>query len=238
MLTKIRVENNIPNTKIHPLLELIITKDFTPNSIYFTNGSNIINNKWNYSYKFNGKEIIKLSNILHLPIYFYKNIMVWKSIECFTQNNIYNASQIRKYVVEILKDSSSKNITGIGGESYCYFYCLHKYNSYLFLTNNMYIEEDYHFNSNKYLEDRINYCEVIDYNKKIDYYRCGDIIINLAKLTYKVIDFLNNNNFTNIIIINCHSVNRKRLELLKYKMSDFGHFNNVTVYIYKLDFTN
>lgn len=238
MLTKIRVENNIPNTKIHPLLELVMTKDFTPNSIYFTNGSSIINNKWNYSYKFNGKEIIKLSNILHLPIYFYKNIMVWKSIECFTQNNIYNALQIRKYVIDLLKDSSSNNITGIGGESYCYFYCLKRYDSYLFLTNNMYIEEDYNFNSNKYLVDRIHYCDIIDYNKKIKYKRCGDIIINLAKLTYKVIDFLNNNNFTNIIIINCHSVNRKRLELLKYKMIDFGHFNNITVYIYKYNYTN
>lgn len=235
MLTKIKVNNCIPDTTLHPLLYLVLKNDFIPNSVYFTNGELVINDKSKYSYKLINNKIVKLNKIKHIPIHFYKDIYIWKKINTFNQNNKYNASTIRKYVISLLKDSHSKNIIGIGGESYCYFYCL-DYKHFTFFSNNIDIIDDYNFNSKKYLlcENIDVFHRKIDYNKKINYYCEGDIIINLSTITLNIIDFLNNNNFNNIIIINCKEKNRKRLDLLKYKMVDFSHFNNVTVYKFNL----
>ena len=175
MLTKIKIseKQNINNIKIHPLIQKVIDYDFISDSVYFTNGKYVLNNKSNNTYVELNGEIVKLNNIDKIPIIFGK-YRIWKSINVFDQNNYNVANNIRNYVIFILKNSidninykintKHKSILhGIGGEFYGYFINLDYYDFYIGYSNNLDILKCAEFNMNiyklntKYTNHLINY---------------------------------------------------------------------------------
>jgi|SaaInlStandDraft_5_1057022.scaffolds.fasta_scaffold02359_3 hypothetical protein len=231
MLTKIQINKSITNIKIDPLLLCVIKYDFIPNSIYFTNGKIVINNKSNYSYKFINNKIIKLNKINRIPIKF-NNILIWKQLESFDQNNKTTANYIRNYVISLLQNSTASFLMGIGGEYYGYFCSLNKYDKYIGYTNNKYIHQDAIFNMELYYYYKNYNNYIMNYNniKQINNIFDSDCIINLSIIPLKIITFINNNKFNKIIIISCKKKTYKRVKMLNYKIKKIIKFDIITIY--------
>lgn len=230
-LTKVTVGDNIPNVQLNTLLSIVMNYEFIPNSIYFTNGDIVINNKSKYSYKLVGNKIIKLNKINRIPINF-NNTLIWKQIESFDQNNTIMANKIRNKVISLLEKSLSRFLFGIGGEYYGYFCSLPQYEKYIGYTNNKYIHQDAIFNMNLHYYYKQKDNQIISYNdmEQISNIYDSDCIVNLSKIPLKVIEFLNNNNFKKIIIISCNNKNDKRIKMLNYKIINVFQFTNVELF--------
>jgi hypothetical protein len=224
MLTKVRVNDCIPDAILSRELYEIIKFDFIPNSIYYTNGDIVINNKSKYSYRFLGNKILKLNKINRINTDFI-GIYIWKHINSFDQNSLMSKNKIRNFVTLSLIKSNSKSICGIGGEYYGYFCLLReKYNNFYGITNNKYIYNDAEFNMKIYLHNK-NYLNcLIDYNDNINTFLKGDVIVNLSTITFTIIDFLLSNNFNRIIIISCKEKNESRISKLETKYNKTNIF--------------
>lgn len=246
MLTKIRIQETMPdsNIKLHPFLKKVISSYFIKNSIYFTNGKYVINDKSKYTYMEKDNKIVLLNKLNKIPIDFC-NYKIWKTINVFDQNNYSIANKIRRYVIFILNNQINHInrqicLYGIGGEFYGYFISLKKYTKYIGYSNNLDILNCARFNFNIY--NIINKAEIklLDYNsKKLN--KCivipnkdymNDIIINLSVITYPIISNLINYEYNNIIIINCKSKNISRIRLLlsKYKLISVTYFENINIF--------
>lgn len=232
MLTKIRIADTIPSIDIHPLLKKVINEYFIEDSIYFTNGKVVINNKSNDTYSLVNNNIILLNKLQTIPILF-NNIFIWKSINVFDQNNTHVAKNVRFTVINMFKNNTG-TLYGIGGEFYGYFVSMSSYDNYVGYSNNDDILECAKFNCELYC---LNYeLKKLDYNKKIKFKNNGDIIINLSTITPHIINHLIDNKYNNIIIINCKSKNINRIKTLfeTYKLISFERFDIVNIIYFKL----
>lgn len=133
-----------------------------------------------------------------IPSYIFNNQVVFISDNSFKQNKSV-AKDIRKYVNENI---NYKNITTIGGESYLIGLTNNKIINVINYTNSKIIYDDANFNNKFY--KKINENNLIDYNNCIKIKTSDLLIINLAKLNQNLIKIINNCNFYQIIIINCH----------------------------------
>jgi hypothetical protein len=241
MLTKIIVGECIPDVILAKELYEVMKYDFIPNSIYYTNGDIVINNKSKYSYKFLGNRILKLNKLDRISITFI-GIYIWKHIYSFDQNSSMSRDKIRNFVAYNLIKSNSDSICGIGGEYYGYFCLLRKkYNKFYGLTNNEYIYNDAEFNMKMYLNGKKYFNFLTDYNGNINTLIKGDIVVNLSNITKYVIDFILNNNFNRVIIINCKEKNYDRILKLNDKYNFINRFiindeyNNTRIEIFVFD---
>lgn len=220
MLTKVRVEDNIPDIPIVYPLYSVMKEHFIPHSTYFTNGNIVINDKSLYSFKFLGNKIILLNCIDRIPIDFI-GINIWKKIESFDQNNTKYAKIIRGILASSMINNKTRNLYGIGGEYYGYFCILEKYyDNFYGLTNNKSIFEDAEFNMNMYLYNKNYKNKLVDYNKPINIRMDGNLIINLSIIHHNIINFIIANDFERIVIVSCKKKNTKKIKLLetKYKL--------------------
>ena len=238
MLSKVSVSNIIPEVNICNDIKCVLKIEFIENSTYYTNNDGIvINNRSNYTYKIIDNKVYKLNKISRIPI-FICDIIIWKSIDVFDQNNVLIANKIRKYVCNILKNTSNDEILGIGGEFQVYFVLLrNKYKNFHGISNNYNIIDDAVFNCELYrLEYDIKYVNYNMIDNMVAERNDIDVIVNLSKVTKSVVKYLNNNeNIKNLIIIGCHN---QELDLMKkYKLKNFRYFknfeNNVKVYYFQ-----
>jgi hypothetical protein len=241
MLTKVRVGEYFPDAILSRDLFEVINFDFIPNSIYYTNGNIVINDKSDYSYRFLGNRILKLNKLDRINTNFM-GIYIWKHIYSFDQNSSMTKDKIRNFIALNLIKSKSDCICGFGGEYYGYFCLLReKYNKFYGLTNNEYIYNDAEFNMKMYLNGKKYFNSLTNYNDNINTFMKGDVIVNLSTITKYVINFLLINNFNRIVIVSCKEKNYKKILKLNEKYNFVNRFiindeyNNTRIEIFVFD---
>ncbi len=231
MLTKVTISNYllgtgniISFTKSH---SYDIIQDNLEGLLLVTEGAN----KYIYDYT-NKKYIKRYGEILRIPIRI-NEIVIWKQLESFDQNNPMIANKIRKHVVKWMQNYKSDYILGIGGEFYVYFKMM-EYNLNIGISNHESIISDAEFNMN--MLSRKNYNYLVDYSNinifpEIPNYEY-DIVINVVNIHENIIKFISKISFKKVIIITCKPLEKKIKMLSKYlKLVKIKHFLNINSWI-------
>jgi hypothetical protein len=146
----------------------------------------------------------------------FNNNLVFISADSFQQNHIKLSKLIRKDVMMKIKDV--KEIVCIGGESYIYG-LTSNVNKIYHYTNSDSIFNDMIYNNKIYRKNISN--NIVDYNTINMIQNNTDMcLINLSQLNINLMKQINNNNYNNIVIINCNSDDFwKKIKLLsRYKL--------------------
>jgi hypothetical protein len=230
VLCKIQVAFTVPvlsiGWKLHPNLARIIENEFIPNSIYFTNGTQIINSKSEYSWYIGDDGLIQKISILERIPFICNTAVIWKSIDSFHQNNMEIAPLIYKTVDKQLHasitdfGSNPNTIIAIGGDlsTYLinYWYKFASYSSYpqnlVGISNSESIIQDAKYNFEKvgFISAKlqlVNYAKFKDNVPSLDDGNCAVLIIHLAKLHIAIIEWImkhTNGKIKSIVIIYCH----------------------------------
>lgn len=229
MLTKVSYSNYLFGTL--PIIE------YSKNKLYDKiqdnlNGLLLVNiSNFTYIYDYKKKKIYYTDRIpLEIGI---DNIIVWKQIDSFDQNNPKIANKIRLKVKKYLCELKSENIIGIGGEYYIYFKLL-SYKKYFGLSNHQSIIDDsnYNFdlmkNYSSYLTDYNNLKSFPNLSNELKY----DVVINVVNIHENIIKFIMNYTFEKIIIVTCVPIEKKIKMLNKYlKLIKFEHFLNISSWV-------
>ncbi len=177
---------------------------------------------------------------------YWNDVVIWKQIESFDQNNPKISTRLRDYVMSLLK-SNEINILGIGGEFYVYYkkmiYNNYNYKSYIGISNHETIIQDANFNLdifNKYIQIQnilVDYSDILSY-PKLDKSKPYDIIINLVNIHENIIKYISELNCRKIIIIMCKPLCSKIKMLNKYlTLKNIRHFLNINSWITICEFT-
>ena len=157
----------------------------------------------------------------------------FKQIDSFDQNNIKQAKNIRKSVLDYCKSFVySDDIIGIGGEYYIYFPFL-SYNNYYGVSNHLSIISDAKYN----YPNSKNY--LVDYNKLSSYPKLSketsyDVISNVVNIHENIIKYICNYNVKNIIVVTCVPLDKKIKMLNKYlRLKKITHIENINSIIIK-----
>ena len=179
------------------------------------------------------KKRTRFDNPNLIPFVFYKNIIIFKYLDTFQQNNIILAKKIRSYIVNYCVINNLNKVTAIGGESYAYLKMIKGIEEYNFYCNQKKLKEEADFN----LIDSNNL--IIDYNdKKLKLNLNSTLIINLSKLNHNLMNVINKNlNVNKIIIINCHHSDFwKKMKILnnfriveRNQYVDYNYFITVSI---------
>ncbi len=188
-------------------------------------------NKYIYDYT-NKKYIEKHEETMRIPIRI-NEIVVWKQIESFDQNNPMIANKIRNQVVKWMENCKSNYVLGIGGEFYVYFKIM-QYDFNIGISNHSSIISDTEFNMSMLGKKTFNY--LVDYSNTntfpaIPNYEY-DIIINVVNIHENIIKFISKISFKKVIIITCKPLEKKIKMLSKYlKLVRIKHFLNINSWI-------
>lgn len=160
------------------------------------------------------------------------DLIIWKKIESFDQNNPKIANKIRNQVLQFVNYDKSNNLLGIGGEYYIYFK-LTNYKKCIGISNHMSIISDSEYNL-KFNPEYKNY--LVDYNNLKSYPTIDseefDIIINVVNIHENIIKYISNINFNKVILVTCKPLEKKIKMLNKYlKLIKLKHFLNINSWV-------
>lgn len=189
------------------------------------------------------------------------NLVVYRKIDTFQQNDLRIISPLYKYVCSRLvttvnqgANQGSQNILyGIGGEFYLYFlFCKDYYSQFHGISNSV----DIIGVAQKNLTNYFSLCNGINpidnytlqhvkYDRmqliNLDRSKKNSLIINLSTVPLNVLNEVVRLGFDRVVIVTCNQqvFNRRRsiLETEKYKLIGFEHFQSVSlvyvsVYVY------
>lgn len=174
---------------------------------------------WNYNLK-------RKYNYNRIKLEF-NNRFFFKQIESFDQNNIKQASIIRKQALSYLKTGdNANNILGIGGEYYIYFLFVH-YAKYYGISNHMSIIEDAQYNCPKSINSFVDYNKLKSY-PRLDNKACYDVILNVVNIHENMIKYICKFNINKVVIVICKPLEKKIIMLNKYlKLEKISHIKNI-----------
>lgn len=173
----------------------------------------------------------KTINFNRIPIKI-NDLIIWKQIESFDQNNPKIANKIRNQVLKWVNINKCTNLLGIGGEYYIYFK-LTNYKKCTGISNHISIISDSEYNL-KFNQEYKNY--LVDYNNLKSYPELDkegyDIIINVINIHENIIKYIFSINFNKVILITCKPLEKKIKMLNKYlKLIKLRHFLNINSWV-------
>jgi hypothetical protein len=245
MLSKIRYTENFPKDLIPSYFRSWIIPD---KSLLYFYQNKIYGKLYFYQNKTYGKlyekyfiiyqnKIYHLKNKTRVPVEF-KNLIFYKDLDSFDQNDFSIKNKLRNQVVQLLNNNFNTNINpkidliGIGGEFYLYFPFLN-YQNYYGYTNHHTIYQDAIYNSKLYNIDSQNF--LVDYQTfNLTLTQKSDVLINLFKINQSVYQFINQNLclINKLVIVACQEVNLKKINKKLSKIYHFIGTNNNLLRIY------
>lgn len=160
------------------------------------------------------------------------NLVMYRSINVFQQNDPQSAQIVRQFVADNLQEGTNE-ICGIGGEFYVYFLLhLREYKYFWGFSNQLKIIHVAEKNLSLYLNKNRYHLRFLDYERdpfQLDPNRThnNQLLINLSRLSLKIYQFINGCSFEYILIITCdlEKFNKRRhLIERQYKLKAFEHF--------------
>jgi hypothetical protein len=163
----------------------------------------------------------------------FNGYRIIKQIDSFDQNNWIMGNYLRKFVLNRINqidrfEFNINKILGIGGEYYLYWIGLSWVNNLVGISNHISIIDD----ANTNIKWSSNY--LVDYNNFESYPKITQtdlVLINLFKINFNIITYLNMIEFKKIILITCNLHDKKLKLLTKYfkfiKIKYFQNFENL-----------